>query len=428
MENPNPLKSGFEKNLSDLYGTDPSVLANQKNRYLDLRQQFSQHFNSEPTFAFSVPGRTELGGNHTDHQHGKVLAAAVDADIIALVSPSDSKTVTLFSDGFDGKIEVDTTDLAFHENEIGKPAGLIRGIAKRLAMLGFQTGGFNGSIQSEVLVGSGLSSSAAFEVLIGLIFSSLFNSGKISPVTLAQIGQWSENHYFGKPCGLMDQLTCSIGGVIGIDFADPENPAITPVQFDLDKTGYRMLILNTGSSHDDLTADYASVPNEMKDVALLLGKNFCSELNENEVIKSLSMLRKKAGDRAILRVLHFFQETRRAEFQAKYLAEGNFQAFLKLSAESGNSSYKWLQNVIPNGKISEQTLPLALGLTEHFFLTHPGGVCRIQGGGFAGTIQIFIKKEDVAAYLDFISPVFGMNSVRDLSFRNAGAVCLGSMS
>jgi galactokinase len=310
------------------------------------------------------------------------------------------------------------------KEEEGDTKSLIRGIAARFKELGYNVSGFNAVMTSDVLPGSGLSSSASVEILIGNIFNMLFNNGTISNEELAIIGQYAENNYFGKPCGLMDQMACSVGGIIAIDFENNDKPIVEKIDFNFQETKYNLIVVDTGGNHTDLTEDYSSIPAEMKSVANYFGKSFCREITYTEILENISQLRVDLGDRAVLRALHFIEENERVVKQVKALKEKNFTQFMTLIKESGNSSFKWLQNIYTTKNIREQGLSLALAITENFIKQKQDGVCRVHGGGFAGTIQAFISKENVKEYIETIEKVFGKGSAIKLSIRSEGAVLL----
>ncbi len=414
----NHLERDFEK----LYGHKHAIFEQQKQRYQNLIQKHVRRFKEQSMHLFSSPGRTELSGNHTDHNHGKVLAASVNLDSIAVVSKNESPQVIIYSEGYDAPFEVNLNHLQKIKAEEGTTTALIRGIANRLHDLGYRIGGFKAHITSDILPGSGLSSSASIEVLIATIFNHLFNGGQIAPETIAQIGQFAENAYFGKPCGLMDQMTCAVGGIIAIDFKEVQNPVINKVHFDFESSDFSLVIVNTGGSHADLTEDYASVPEEMKLVAQKLGAQVLRQVSWDEFLDKIPQLRSQIGDRAILRALHFFQENQRVDAQVAALQAGNFEKFLQLMQESGDSSFKWLQNIYTTKNVSEQGVTLALALSEVFIAKIGQGACRVHGGGFAGTIQVFLPKTQVQAYKAFLGPVFGEQNIRELSIRPSGAV------
>ena len=408
--------------LSNLYGDNKSEILYQKNRYARIERTFKEQFNCNPVGLFSTPGRTEIGGNHTDHNHGCVLAAAVNLDSIATAKPNSDKIVTIHSEGFDQPIIVNLNDMEVNPKERGKTTALIRGIASFFNKHGYNTKGFNATITSDVHIGSGLSSSASIEVLIGTIFSYFFNKGEVPLETLAMAGQFSENVYFGKPCGLMDQLSCTLGGIVSIDFSDQSSPSVQGIDFDFANHGYHLLVVDTGSNHEDLTDDYAAIPNEMLKVAEEFGKKVLREVPRDQLIKSLSKVRGKVGDRAVLRALHFMEENERVGAQVKALEKGNLDMFLRLVGESGNSSQRWLQNIYSPKNVHEQGVTLALNLTEYYLCQNNAGVCRVHGGGFAGCIQVFLKNDFIEGYVKFISRVFGVNAVKVLDIRNIGAI------
>ena len=421
MELYDSLRRGeWDGALRALYGE--AALKAQRQRYLEAVEAFSREFpGREAAALYSAPGRTEVGGNHTDHQHGRVLAAAVDLDVIAVVAPHDEPVIRLQSKGF-ARNEVRLDDLSVHEAEREKSNGLIRGIAARFAQLGHRVGGFDAYTTSSVLKGSGLSSSAAFEVLVGTILSRESCAGAVDAVEIAKIGQYAENHYFGKASGLMDQTVSSVGGFVSIDFADPETPAIGRVPFDFAASGHALCITDTRGSHADLTADYVSVPAEMKQVAALLGKEVLRQVPEEEFYRRLPELRGKVSDRALLRAAHFFAEDRRAAAEADALRAGDFAGFLALVRESGASSFQFLQNVYSPAHPEEQGLSLALLASGR--LLGGRGACRVHGGGFAGTIQAFVPEDLTGAYRAEMDRLFGAGACHVLNVRQAGGVKL----
>ncbi len=414
----------YEGILEALYGKQSSEIQRQVERYRFIKQRFEQKFKEQPDFWFSTPGRTEIGGNHTDHNHGKVLAASVNLDAVAAVKPVENGSITVFSRGYDEPFIVQLNDLHKQEEDKGTTTALIKGIAAQLKALGFKVGGFQAYIDSEVLPGSGLSSSATIEVLIGTIFNHLFNDGKIPLQQIAQIGQFAENEYFGKPCGLMDQMACAIGGILSIDFKNPTDPEFSKIDFDFEKEGYRLVVVNTGGSHADLTKDYAAIPNEMRQVARYFGKNVLREVQAEAFYQALKSLRASVSDRAILRAFHFFNENQRVTEQVKALKEKNFPKFLRLIHASGQSSIKWLQNIFTPQAPEQQSLTLALALSEHFIDTIGKGACRVHGGGFAGTIQVFLPENEIEAYSNLVSPVFGHQAITVLQIRSQGTIKL----
>ena len=412
------------KKLVELYGL--ADLNEQQQRYRDLISEYSGHFAAPQSLQFvSAPGRTELGGNHTDHNHGKVLCAAVSRDSVAVIEPRSDNLVKLKSSAFPQLYEIDLSELDPKNEEKGSTDALIRGMAAGLKTKGFKTGGFNAVVHSNVRIGSGLSSSASFEVLIGGIFNSFYNGCGIDPVTLAKIGQYAENVYFGKPCGLMDQLACAVGGVLTIDFEDNENPTVEKVPMDFSQTEYILAVVDTGGSHADLTPAYASIPNEMKQVASLFGKSTLREVEEKTFRANLSRVRVDAGDRAVLRALHYFAENHRVAMMVKALKAGEFDTYLRLVDESGASSSSMLQNVVPQGSSgNDQPAALAIGASNDFFRSRNRGVSRIHGGGFAGTIQSYIYKPHFKDYVQQMTAIFGDGCVQALSIRMQGVTAI----
>ena len=389
-----------------------------KDRYITAVDRFVGLFGDRDNLRiFSAPGRTEVGGNHTDHQHGRVLAGSVDMDAVAVVSDNHSQYIRLLSEGYD-MIEMDLTDLEIHEVETGRTQSLIRGCYNYFKQAGFAFGGFDAYVTSNVLRGSGLSSSAAFEVLIGSILNGLFNAGQIDSVTIAKIAQKAERDYFGKPCGLLDQMACSQGGFTAIDFFDPNVPVVEKVAFDLTAHGYVMCVVDTHGDHADLTRDYADITVECREISRYFGKDFLRDVKVDDFYASIATLRQQFGDRAVLRAIHFFCEDVRAEEEKIALQQDNFGHFLDLVNESGDSSYKYLQNVYSNSNVKSQGLSLALALTERFLGGE--GACRVHGGGFAGTIQCYIPITRLEDYRRMIDGVFGERSCCVLSIRPVG--------
>lgn len=408
--------------LTTLYGADHAILTKQVNRYNALMQEFATRFQPAGVYFFSAPGRTEIGGNHTDHHHGKVLAASINLDAIAAASPTADHRITIYSTGYSAPLIVELNDLEPRNLESQTTPALIRGIASRFQQLGFQIGGFHACITSEVMVGSGLSSSAAFEILIGTILNTFYNANTVEALMLAQIGQYAENVYFGKPCGLMDQIACATGGIVAIDFANPRQPRIEKIDFDFADKNYSLLVVDTGGHHADLTEDYAAIPREMQAVAMQLGKNFCREIERSEILKNIQQLRTQVGDRAVLRALHFLDENERVDREIAALRAGDFAALLCAINASGHSSLCWLQNCFTPQKVAEQGVTLALALTENFIAALGEGACRVHGGGFAGTIQVFLPNKSVADYRRLMEGVFKRGSVQVLSLRPVGPV------
>ena len=375
------------------------------------------------TYLFSSPGRTELGGNHTDHNHGTVLAAAVQLDALAAVTRREDMQVRLESRGYPSPFQVDISDRRPREEEHGCFEGIIRGVAARFTELGYTVGGFEGAIDSQVLPGSGLSSSAAVEVLLGTIFSHVYNAGKLAKLELAKIGQYAENRYFGKPCGLMDQTACATGGIVAIDFADPAKPRLDRIDYSFEKRGYLLAVVDTGGNHADLTCDYAACPEEMFAVARTLGRATAGELDMQQVLTAIPMLRDQTGDRAILRVIHFLKETHRAAGMIDALRTDNLPRYLALMRASGDSSWKLLQNCYSTQNPSEQGITLGIAAANE--LVEGNAAFRVHGGGFAGTMQALLPK---AAYGEFrrgMESIFGLGCVTPLRLRAEGSMRLG---
>ena len=416
--------NNFDNWFKVLYGTDETIINYQINRYLNLSEQYNEVYKSNDEVKyFSAPGRSELSGNHTDHNGGRVIAASINLDSIACAAPQNDK-IEIFSIGFDEHISVDLSQLDVIDDEKGTSTGLVRGVAAGFKKRGYEIGGFAAVVSSDVLVGSGLSSSASFEVLIGVILNHFYNDDKIPMPVVAGIGQFAENEYFGKPCGLMDQVACAVGGVVTIDFKEKENPVIEMVDFDLSAHGFKLAVVDTGGSHQNLTDDYASIPMEMREIAAFFDKENCSQIDYKEFIAKIPELHNSVSDRAILRALHFFNENNRVISQVQALLGDNFEEFLKLVNESGDSSFKYLQNIYTPKAPAEQPLSLALAITESFIKVNEIGACRVHGGGFAGTILVFLPEQFIEEYKKLIEPVFGNNSVAVLDIRNTGAVVL----
>ena len=405
--------------LTDLYGSDEQILNYQKKRYSKLLQNFKNIFKVKPEKYFSTPGRTEISGNHTDHNHGLVIAASINLDSVACVSKTD-KVVTIISEGFKEPFIVSLENLTQVESESGTTNSLVRGIASRFFEKGFKVGGFNACITSDVLQGSGLSSSASIEVLIGTIFNHLYNNGVIPPLEIAKIGQYAENDFFKKPCGLMDQLACAVGGIIEINFRNPESPAFHKIEFEFASENYSLVFVHTGGSHINLTNDYAAIPDEMKSVAAELGGKFLREVDYDQFKKNISTLRNKTSDRAILRTHHFFKENDRVKKQVEALKSNDFTKYLSLVNESGNSSFKYLQNIYSSSDPNYQPLSVALAITEEFINQKGQGACRVHGGGFEGTIQVYINNNLVDEYVKYISGISDNFKILNLSVRQIG--------
>ena len=393
------------------------ILSENDKKILDAG--FAAAFGGAPERYFSAPGRTEIGGNHTDHQRGRVLAAAVNLDTRAAVRLNGTNVIRILSKGYPMSV-VDLSDLTPVESEINSTPALIRGVAARFTQLGCKVEGFDAYCESTVLPGSGLSSSAAYEVLIGTIVNHLFFGGKVSQPEIAMIGQYAENVFFGKPCGLMDQTASAVGNLVTIDFFDKENPIIEPVDFDFASCGHALCIIDSGADHADLTDEYAAVPGEIKAVAAYFGKEVLTQIDEADFYAAIPALRKQCGDRAVMRAIHFYQENARVPQQVAALREGNFETFLSLVKQSGYSSYMYLQNVIPAGYKAHQDVAVALALCEHYLAGK--GAYRVHGGGFAGTVQAFVPFEILDAFKTGMDAVLGEGACHILSIRPQGGV------
>ena len=390
------------------------LAANQKK---SLDEGFFSAFGSLPKRYFSAPGRTEIGGNHTDHQRGRVLAAAVDLDTVAAVRLNGTDTIRVRSKGYPLCV-VDIRDRTPRSEESNTTAALVRGVMARFQELGCRVMGFDAYCESTVLPGSGLSSSAAFEVLMGTVLNCLFFGGRAIPAQVAQIGQYAENVFFGKPCGLMDQTASAVGNLVTIDFYEKENPVIRQVAFDFSSCAHALCIIDTRASHADLTDEYAAIPGEMGKICAFFGKEVLTEVPEAEFYRDLPALRKACGDRAVLRAIHFYGENARVAKQVEALEQGDFQRFLKLVEESGDSSWKYLQNITPAGRTETQEVALALALCSR--LLDGRGACRVHGGGFAGTIQAFVPLDILETFRSGMDAVLGEGACHVLRIRHQG--------
>ena len=413
MKDINTLLAENDSAISVLYGSDASL----RERIKNAIESFTAIYGEQDYSVFSVSGRSEICGNHTDHNRGEVLAASVSLDIIAVAAPTDDGTVYVKSEGF-SENEVCLGDLDPVEGEEGTSAALIRGVCDGLIKRNRSIGGFCAYMTSSVLGGSGLSSSAAFEDMIGNIENHLYNDGEIGYIEISQISQYAENKHFGKPCGLMDQIACACGGFVHIDFADPENPVCEKIDLDLASHGYSLCVVNTGGSHADLTDDYASVPAEMKKVASFFGKEVLRELTKKDIIANVPALRDFAGDRAVLRAIHFFDENDRVKEASEYLAKDDIKGFFEVIKASGISSAMSLQNYFTPKAPEEQGISLACAIAKS--VLEPEGVCRVHGGGFAGTIQAFVPNEKLESFTSIMNGAFGDGAVTVLSVRPVG--------
>ena len=398
--------------------SSPSLILSRDQKQV-LDAGFFAAFEKAPERYFSAPGRTEIGGNHTDHQRGRVLAAAVNLDTRAAVRVNGTDTVRILSKGYP-LCTVSLNTLVPQENEINTTPALVRGVCARFAELGCKVEGFDAYCESTVLPGSGLSSSAAFEVLIGTIVNHLFFGGRVSQPEIAQIGQYAENVFFGKPCGLMDQTASAVGNLVTIDFFDKDHPVIEPVDFDFSACGHALCIIDSQASHADLTDEYAAIPGELKQICVYFGKEVLTQISEADFFAAIPALRKICPDRAVLRAIHFYQENARVPQQVEALRRGDFAAFLELVKQSGYSSYMYLQNVIPAGYVEHQDVAVSLALCEHFLQGQ--GAYRVHGGGFAGTVQAFVPFELLDSFRAGIDAVLGQGACHVLSIRPQGGV------
>lgn len=412
--------NGFTEEFSGLYGADAQVICRQRQRYIEAIGRFCELFSDrEEIHLFSAPGRSEIGGNHTDHQHGCALGAAIDLDAVAAVAFHDEGVIRFVSKGH-AACEVELSDLSVHEEEKGTSVAIIRGICARFAQMGVKIGGFDAYSVSDVMAGSGLSSSAAFETLVGTIIDIQYNGGKAGEIEIAKLGQYAENVYFGKGSGLLDQMVCSVGGFVFLDFKDPQNPIVEKHSFDFNKAGYSLCITDTKGSHSDLTDDYVAVPSEMKSVAACFGKEVLREVDAKEFFRSVPTLREKCSDRAIMRAMHFFGENDRAIAQADALDRGDIERFFTLYRKSADSSANLLQNLYSTKKPTEQAIPLAIAVSKSVLGENAN--VRVHGGGFAGTIQAFVPLDRTEEYREKMDALFGDGSCHVLRIRPVGGV------
>ena len=420
----NELKRKIEEGALSEYSELYSDIEAQKSRFIAAIDKFTERFGDERDIAvFSVPGRSEIVGNHTDPNHGCVLAGAIDRDIIAVAAKNDDGVIRFLSEGYPEDC-VELSEIANPDNfENYTSASLIAGMAEGFVNTGIAVGGYDAYATSDVLKGSGISSSAAYEVMIGNILNHFYAGGKLENKEIAKLAQFSENVYFGKPCGLMDQMACAVGGFVFIDFLDNKNPIVEPIDFSLSEAGYSLCIVNTGGNHADLNEDYASVPAEMKAVAKVLGREVLRGATLPELLSKMQELRQKTGDRAILRAIHFINENDRVARSKAALLRKDVKGFFEGVLASGKSSFTYLQNVYTTKNVGEQGLSLALALSEDY-LSDKGGAWRIHGGGFAGTVQAFVKNEDLDGYAKYLNSVFGEGAAMKLRIRGVGATRL----
>jgi len=408
----------LDERIIDIY-EDKELLDIQKNRYLKLLTEYRKMFGNYDINIVSSPGRTEICGNHTDHQNGIVLAGAINLDILAVASKSDDDKISIITDGRNlEKVNINLLEKS-KSQDTGSEA-IVKGVLFRLKSLGYKIGGFNACITSDVLIGSGLSSSAAFENLIGIIISCLYNNGQIDPIELAKAGQYAEKEYYGKPCGLMDQMASSIGGLVSIDFKNKDNIDYNRIELDLSKHNSCLCIIDTKASHEGLTNEYSAIPNEMNKIANHYDTLKLRDVDEEVFYKDIIILREKYGDRAVLRAMHFFEENKRVNKCVEALKKSDYIKFKSIVKSSGDSSFKYLQNIFSQNNINEQSMSIALFMTEKILGDY--GVCRVHGGGFAGTIQAFVDEEYVHTYKQNIENVFGVGSCLILKIRKYGAM------
>lgn len=416
------LRDGrLEQAIERLYGS--AAHNEQIKRYAALLDEFHLRFSADKAYLFSSPGRTELGGNHTDHNHGQVLAGSIQLDKIAAVTPRDDMQVQVVTEGFPKDIVADLRNLQPQDNEAGSAAALVRGIAAYFAEHGYAYGGFSAYVQSRVAMGSGLSSSAAIEVLIAQIFNTLYHGGQLPAVEMAKAGRYAENKFFQKPCGLMDQIACAQGGIAAIDFADNDNPGLQQIEFDFSRHGYQLMILDTGGDHADLTSEYAAIPREMQCVAGELGCSVLRAAGLEQLTAAAARIREKCGDRPFLRALHFYQENRRVQLLQEALQFDDINSYLRIVRESGLSSWTLLQNCAPTGAVKDQAVAYSLGMLTTLC---PEGVYRVHGGGFAGTVQGYVPLEQFDELKTALESQFGHGSVTALRIRSEGVIHLDS--
>lgn len=395
-------------------------------RYRQMVMKFKETYGDRDILMFSSPGRTEIGGNHTDHNHGKVLAGSINLDCVGVAARNDSSVVNLVSETFNQKFSIDIKDLEPSERKAGTE-DLVRGLLQGFQESGYEIGGFDAYITSNVISSAGVSSSASFEMLLCSMINTFFNHGRMDTVAYSHVGKYAENIYWDKASGLLDQMACAVGGLITIDFKDPAAPVVEKIDFDFSSQGHSLIIVQTGKGHADLSADYSSVPAEMKKVAEYFGKEVCAEITEEQVIGNLKGVREFAGDRSVMRALHFFEENKRVEAEVAALKEGRFQDFLEGITASGNSSWKWLQNCYTNAAYQEQGITVALALTELFIKDKKKGACRIHGGGFAGVIMAMLPDDIVEEYVEYIEAALGEGSAYRMSIRPYGAICVNEV-
>lgn len=415
------LNSGkAEDFFAKMYGKNG--IDENKERYVHVMEGFEQTFGRSEMSLFTSAGRTEISGNHTDHNHGKVLAGSINLDCVAAAAANGTDEIHIISETYNQKFTIDLNDLA----PSGKKAGTIdltKGMLAGFQKMGYKIGGFDAYITSNVISAAGVSSSASYEMLICSMVNELFNDGNVDVVTYAHIGKYAENVYWDKASGLLDQMACAVGGMITIDFKNPLKPAVEKIDYDFGAQDHSLIIVQTGKGHADLSAEYSSIPGDMKKVAAVFGKEVCADITEEDVLENIVKVREEAGDRAVLRALHFFEENKKVEAQVAALKENRFDDFLKRITESGNSSWKWLQNCYVPGS-EEQGITVALALTELFIQKKGCGACRVHGGGFAGVIMAMLPNAVVEEYITYIEKAMGKGSAYRMSIRPYGAVCV----
>ncbi len=415
------LESGKSNALmAELYGKNH--VEENISRYQELVKGYENLFGDQDVLLFTSPGRTEISGNHTDHNHGKVLAGSINLDCVGVAAKNNSKEVRIVSETYHQDFTIDLDDLTPSPKKAGT-VDLTKGLLKGFLEAGHAIGGFNAYITSNVISAAGVSSSASYEMLLCAMINTFFNEGKLDAVDYAHIGKYSENHYWDKASGLLDQMACAVGGLITIDFKNPAVLAVEKISFDFAGAGHSLIIVQTGKGHADLSADYSSVPNEMKKVAQFFGKEVLADVEEADVIARINEVREFAGDRSVMRAFHFFEENKKVEAEVAALKAGDFHAFLENITASGNSSWKWLQNCYTTASVQEQGISIALALTEMFIAEKKKGACRIHGGGFAGVIMAMLPNELVDEYISFIEKAMGEESAYRMSIRPYGAIC-----
>ena len=412
---------GARKVFAKLYGRDR--VEENIARYRELIGKFGETYGDKDILMFSSPGRTEISGNHTDHNHGKVLAGSINLDCVGIAAVNDSSQVNLVSETFGQKFTIDLNHLEPSQDKAGT-MDLVRGLLKGFVEKGYQIGGFDAYITSNVISSAGVSSSAAFEMLLCSMINQFFNHGQMDTVAYAHVGKYAENVYWDKASGLLDQMACAVGGLITIDFKDPAAPVVEKIDFDFASQDHSLIIVQTGRGHADLSQDYSSVPSEMKKVAEFFGKEVCAQITEEQVIENLAQVRAFAGDRSVMRALHFFEENKRVEAEVAALKENRFQDFLENITASGNSSWKWLQNCYTNSSYQEQGISVALALTELYIKEKKRGACRIHGGGFAGVIMAMLPNDLVEEYIAYMEKALGEGCAYRMSIRPFGAICV----